>query len=135
VRIRTEYIDIHWYLDKNKCLPKFQTGFRKNCSTMDNIIKLESSMKSAFNNQKICSAVFLDLANAYPCSWITGITYKLTKMNVRGTILRCLHHFLNGRKLQVKIGNTPSEERTTLKGVPQGTHKAAKSKKSNSKNF
>nr|CAH0108475.1 unnamed protein product [Daphnia galeata] len=111
---------LHWYLDKNKCLPKFQTGFRKNCSTMDNIIKLESSIKSAFNNQKICSAAFLDLTNAYPSSWITGITYKLTKMNVRGTILRWLHHFLNGRKLQVKIGNTLSEERTTLKGVPQG---------------
>ena len=87
---------------------------------MDNIIKLESSIKSAFNHQKICTAVFLDLANAYPSTWITGITYKLTKMHVAGTMLRWLHHFLNGRKIQVKIGNTFSEERTTLKGVPQG---------------
>jgi hypothetical protein len=104
---------LHWYLDKNKYLPKFQTGFRKNCSTMDNIIKLESSIKSAFNHQKICTAVFLDLANAYPSTWITGITDKLTKMHVAGTMLRWLHHFLNGRKLQVKIGYTFSEERTT----------------------
>jgi ribonuclease HI len=111
---------LHWYLDKNKYLPKCQTGFRKNCSTMDNIIKLESSIKSAFNHQKICTAVFLDLANAYPSTWITGITYKLTMMHVAGTMLRWLHHFLNDRKLQIKIGNTFSEERTTLKGVPQG---------------
>ncbi|GFT03493.1 putative RNA-directed DNA polymerase from transposon X-element [Trichonephila clavipes] len=35
-------------LEKNKCIPLFQSGFRKGRSTLDNIIQLESKIRNAF---------------------------------------------------------------------------------------
>lgn len=41
---------LEWFFDKNYILPKVQTGFRRGCSTTDNLIRLESAIKSGFNN-------------------------------------------------------------------------------------
>jgi hypothetical protein len=109
-----------WFLDNKNLLPKFQTGFRRHCSTLDNIMHLESHIKLAFSKAKMCTSVFLDLANAYPSTWIPGLSYKLTKMDIKGTMLRWLTNFLNNRTLRVRVGTALSDERTILKGVPQG---------------
>ncbi|GFT48511.1 probable RNA-directed DNA polymerase from transposon X-element [Trichonephila clavipes] len=37
-----------YQLEKNKCIPLFQSGFRKGRSTLDNIIQLESKIRNAF---------------------------------------------------------------------------------------
>ena len=106
---------------KNHYLPKAQTGFRKGCTTMDNVIRLETAVKIAFNNNRVTTAVFLDLSKAYDITWTNGLLYKLTTMDVKGPILKWLYNFLTERKIQVRVGNSLSDEMTMDKGVPQGS--------------
>jgi len=109
-----------WILEKRGILPKHQAGFRKGYSTIDHIIRLETAAKSALNSGNICSAVFLDLTKAYDETWITGLLFKLTKIGIKGKLLRWLRSFLTDRTAQVTVEGCISEERTLTKGVPQG---------------
>ncbi|KZR98229.1 putative Pol protein, partial [Daphnia magna] len=70
---------LKWYAEKNRLLPKFQTGFRNGCTTTDNLIRLESAINNGFNENKSTTAVFLDIEKAYDSTWITGLIYKITK--------------------------------------------------------
>ena len=88
---------------------------------MDNVIRLETAAKIAFNNNRVTTAVFLDLSKAYDITWTNGLLYKLTTMDVKGPILKWLYNFLTERKIQVRVGNSLSDEMTMDKGVPQGS--------------
>jgi hypothetical protein len=96
---------IKWYLDKHTFLPKHQTGFRRGCTTSENLIQLEAAIKSGFNQNHTTSAIFLDLAKAYDDTWITGLLYKITKLKIRGTTLKWLNNFLTNRSINVKVEN------------------------------
>jgi hypothetical protein len=112
---------IKWYLDKHTFLPKHQTGFRRGCTTSDNLIQLEAAIKSGFNQNHTTTAIFLDLAKAYDDTWITGLLYKIAKLKIRGTTLKWLNNFLTDRSINVKVENAISNTRTLHKGVPQGS--------------
>jgi hypothetical protein len=73
---------LKWHLDNLNILPKAQTGFRKGCTTTENLIRIESSIKSGFNTNCPKTAIFLDIAKAYDNAWIEGILLKLAKANV-----------------------------------------------------
>jgi hypothetical protein len=111
---------LKWYLDKNAHLPKHQTGFRRGCTTTDNLIQLEEAISNGFNTSHSTTAVFLDLAKAYDDTWLTGLLYKVTKFNIRGVMLNWLSNFLTNRTVNVKIEDSLSTTRTINKGVPQG---------------
>lgn len=111
---------LKWYLDKNALLPKHQTGFRRGCTTTDNLIRLEEAISNGFNTSHSTTAVFLDLAKAYDDTWLTGLLYKATKFNIRGVMLNWLSNFLTNRTVNVKIEDSLSNTPTMNKGVPQG---------------
>jgi hypothetical protein len=111
---------LKWYLDKNAYLPKHQTGFRRGCTTTDNLIQLEEAISNGFNTSHSTTAVFLDLAKAYDDTWLTGLLYKVTKFNIRGVMLNWLSNYLTNRTVNVKIEDSLSTTRTINKGVPQG---------------
>lgn len=56
---------LKWFLDNNRKIPNYQTGFRRGCTKMDNLVRLEADVKTAFNNKKSLTAIFLDIAKAY----------------------------------------------------------------------
>jgi len=111
---------LRWFCERNKVFPTQQAGFRSGHTTMDHIIRLEGDGMHAINLEKFAAAVFLDLKNAYPETWITGLLYKLSKINVRGCMLKWLSNFLSGRTARVLVANCLSETRQLKKGVPQG---------------
>ena len=47
--------------EKRKWLPKFQKGFRRNKSTLNNLIELQNVIHEAFNKKEMLLAVFLDV--------------------------------------------------------------------------
>ena len=67
---------LKWHSEKHQYLPMSQTVFRKGCTTMDNVIRLETSVKIAFNSNRVTTAVFLDLSKAYDITWTNGLLYK-----------------------------------------------------------
>ena len=65
--------------------------------------------------------MFLDLAKAYDSTWIPGLILKLREIGVDGSCLKWLTNFLQSRSFRVLIGQTASEPRDLLAGVPQGS--------------
>ena len=47
-----------WFLDKNNILSRQQCGFRKNRSTVDHLIRLETFIRDAFRHREHVVAVF-----------------------------------------------------------------------------
>ena len=54
-----------------------QCGFRKQRSTTDHLVRLESFIREAFIQRQHADAVFFDLEKAYDCTWKYGIVKDL----------------------------------------------------------
>lgn len=111
---------LKWYIDKNRLLPKFQTGFRNGCSTYDNLIRLGTAINTWFNDKKTTTAVFLNLEKAYDNTWITGLIYKISKLKISGAILRWIQNFLTDRSIAVRVDHSLSSDNKLKRRVPQG---------------
>ena len=54
-----------WFLESNNLISRNQAGFRKNHSTNDHLVRLESFIHDAFVKKEHCVAIFFDLEKAY----------------------------------------------------------------------
>ena len=52
---------LRWWLESNQRLNKFQSGFRRRQSTIDQIMRLADVAHKAVNNKQFVLAVMLDL--------------------------------------------------------------------------
>jgi exonuclease III len=110
-----------WYLERNNILSKYQSGFRKQRSTVDHLVKLETSIRDAFINKRHIVTVFFDLEKAYDTTWKYGIMQDLHKAGLRGRLPTFVSNFLSDRVFKVRVGNTYSNLFTQEMGVPQGS--------------
>ena len=58
-----------WFLESNNLISGNQAGFRKNYSTNDHLVRLESFIHDAFIKKEHCVAIFFDLEKAYDTTW------------------------------------------------------------------
>ena len=65
---------LSWYLEINNLLSPLQSGYRKNRSTLDHLVRLETFIRQAFVNEEHLSAIFFDLEKAFDTTWKHGIT-------------------------------------------------------------
>ena len=75
-----------WYLETEGLLAQQQCGFRKYHSTVDHLIRLESTIRNAFINKKHVIAIFFDLEKAYDTTWKFGILSDLSNLGFRGRL-------------------------------------------------
>ena len=75
-----------WKLETENLLAKEQCGFRKNHSTIDHLIRLESTVRNAFINKQHVVAIFFDLEKAYDTTWKSGILSDLHELGFRGRL-------------------------------------------------
>jgi len=62
-----------WYPERNRILTKTQCSFRKQRSTNDHLVRLESFVREAFAQRQHAIGVFFDMKKAYESSWKFGI--------------------------------------------------------------
>ena len=110
-----------WYLEKNKIINSVQSGFRKNRSTTDNLVRLESFIREAFIQKQHAVAVFFDLEKAYDTTWKYGIMKDLFNAGLRGRLPLFIQGFLQNRLFQVRLGTHMSDVFNQEMGVPQGS--------------
>ena len=110
-----------WYLEQGDYISKTQSGFRQNRSTTDSIVKFETDIRQAITRKEHSVAVFFDLTKAYDMAWRHGIIQKLYSFNLRGNLPIFIRNFMSGRKIQVRVGNTLSDEVSITEGTPQGS--------------
>jgi hypothetical protein len=66
---------------------------------------------------KVCSAIFLDVAQAFDKVWHEGLNYKLRKfLPVQFTTI--LESYLKDRFFRIKLDDTYSELKQIKAGVP-----------------
>lgn len=110
-----------WFLEKNNILASEQCGFRRNRSTTDNIVSLESEIHKAFINKQKLIAISLDLEKAYDMTWRHKIITSLKNNNITGNILAFVRNFLSHRTFRVRVDKNTSERKVLQNGIPQGS--------------
>jgi len=92
-----------WYLEKLKLITPVQSGYRKQCSTTDQLVRLETFVCEAFVNKQHTVAIFFDLENAYDTTWKHGIMKDLFDAGLRGRLPIFIGNFLKNRQFQVRL--------------------------------
>jgi len=90
------------YRDTNlqEWVPSHQFGFRKAHSTIQQCHRITDIINKAFEEHKYCSAVFLDVSQAFDKVWHQGLLYKI-KQTLPARYLNILQSYLSERYFSV----------------------------------
>lgn len=111
---------LEYHLEKGKMLDSSQFGFRPGKSTEGVVLKLTNQIQTAITSSNYCLVVYIDLKGAFDGVWRNGLLYKLTMVDIKGSILRWLRQYLTSRTQSVVIHGAISNVLPNDVGVPQG---------------
>ena len=83
-----------WYLESNNLISKFQSGFRSERCTNDNLVRLETFIRDAFIKKEHVVAVFFDLGKAYDTTWRYGILKDIQDLGLKDRLPIFIQIFL-----------------------------------------
>ena len=109
------------FLESRKFFNRFQAGFRRDHSTVDQLYRLVDRIQAALAARHYVSIVYLDIVAAFDTVWHNGLLFKLHRAGVTGRAWRWIQAFLSGRQLRVTHSNCKSNWFSTSAGVPQGS--------------
>jgi ribonuclease HI len=110
-----------WFLEHNGTISRAQSGFRKQRSTLDHLVCLETFIRDGFIRGDHVVSVFFDLEKAYDTTWKYGIMRDLQELGLRGRLPLFIQNFLSDRLFRVRVGSTYSGHYPQEMGVPQGS--------------
>jgi hypothetical protein len=97
-----------------------QLGFRNNHSTTVQIHRITDIIEKTLESKRVCSAVFLDIVQAFDRVWHNGLLHKL-RPTLPDHYYRLLESYLTNRHFCVKHEDMYSELKFINAGVPQGS--------------
>jgi hypothetical protein len=86
--------------DKN-LIPDHQFGFRTQHSTTDQVLRITNIIEQSLEEKKVCSTLFLDVAQAFDEVWHEGLNHKL-KLLLPVQYSSILESYLSYRYLRIK---------------------------------
>jgi len=101
-------------------MPSHQFGFRKGHSTIHQCHRLTDIILKAFEDQKYCPAVFLDVSQAFDKVWHPGLLLKI-KQTLPYKYFTLLQSYLQHRYLEVSCKNAISPPILMQSRVTQGS--------------
>jgi hypothetical protein len=101
-------------------MPNYQFGFRKKHSTIQQSHSIVHEIAASLEEKKLCTALFLDVAQAFDKVWHAGLLYKIKKV-LPGPYYPILKSYLTERHFQVKYNHDFSHCYRIQSGVPQGS--------------
>lgn len=107
-------------VENRRLIPNHQFGFRENHSTLEQIHRITSVIEEALEEKKVCSAVFLDVAQAFDKVWHLGLVKKLQQILPK-QYTDIIRSYLEERYFVVKVKDEISELYPINSGVPQGS--------------
>ena len=110
-----------YVLEKHSLLSNIQSGFRKNRSTIDQILRLQDQINKYLNNNGYSLGIFLDFEKAFDMVWKNGLLIKLKRLNITGNMFNFINDFLTDRTLQVRVGDALSDIFQLQNGTAQGS--------------
>ncbi len=88
---------------------------------MDQLARLETTIKSAFMAKQSVVAVFLDLEKAFDLMWTKGVIFQLKSKGITNRMLKWIDNFLTGRKIRVRLGQDHADYQSVENGSRQGS--------------
>ena len=110
-----------WHLEDKHLLSNSQTGFRRNKSTIDQILKLSYTISKRLRRNHSVIGVFLDIEKAYDMMWTGHMLNKLLKMQIGRRMFDFIKDFVSNRSFHVKVGGEKSTAKTMENGTPHGS--------------
>lgn len=107
-------------IGEENVIPGYQFGFRAKHGTIDQIHRLAEKITQVFEDKEYCTAVFLDISQAFDRVWHDGLLYKIKKI-FPNDIYLVLKSYLADRRCLVKYGEAVSTLFSIKAGVPQGS--------------
>ena len=111
---------LQYVLDEKNILPNHQFGFRNQHGTVEQVHRIVNTIKTGLDERKYCSAVFLDIAQAFDKVWQDGLVLKISKL-LPQKFHTVLKSYLSNRKFYVKVNETQTKLYNISAGVPQGS--------------
>lgn len=90
-----------WYLQTKGCFNDFQSGFRKNRSTMDNLTFIETQIAKALKESNNCIIISFDLEKAYDQLWRKLIIDELLRVGLKGEMMTFIFNYLSEKHFHV----------------------------------
>ena len=109
------------FLDANKILYKFQSGFRKGYSTDSCLSYLNNKIATGFESGLHTGMVLIDLQKAFDTINHEILINKMEFLGFSESVTLWFKSYLSNRKFKVNLNQTFSEPGDLLCGVPQGS--------------
>lgn len=109
------------FLNKHYLISNSRYGFRAKHSTTHAILMIIDKIQSAMEKGKYACGVFLDFSKAFDTVNHQILIQKRDNYGIRGLPKKWFCSYLTNRKQFVTIGNSTSDYRPILCGVPQGS--------------
>ena len=109
------------YLTDNDLLTKQNSGFKKNDSTINQLLKIVHQIYQDINDGKDTCMVFLDVSKAFDKVWHEGLTFKIKQMGITGCLFEWLKSYISERYQKVVLNGMESHLCFLEAGVPQGS--------------
>ena len=112
---------IERYFESNNLLGTFQFGFRKNRSTVSELLTLFETLQEAREQNKMILQILYDLSAAFDTVEPKVIIEKLKIYGFDYTARRWMYTYLTGRSQITTVGGKQSEPVDLCYGTPQGS--------------
>lgn len=107
-------------LERESIIPEHQFGFRHNHGTPEQCHRIINVIRDSLERKKYCSAVFLDIQQAFDRVWHLGILFKLKKV-LPAPYYLFFKSYLEERFFYVKVNDEVSDICPIKAGIPQGS--------------
>lgn len=108
------------FLEKNNIIPEHQFGFRSKHGTPEQCHRVVKEITNSLEDKKYCTAVFLDIQQAFDKVWHIGLLHKL-KSILPAPFYVFFLSYLRDRVFYVKTNNDVSQICQIKAGIPQGS--------------
>nr|VZI04538.1 unnamed protein product [Spirometra erinaceieuropaei] len=113
--------ELMWFLEQHHLLSDVQHGFRRGRSCLTNLLYCPEQWTRAIDEGNVVHVAYIDFKKAFDSAPHQRLLYNLSRIGVRGNLLKWIENFLIGRSQTVRLGGQQSAEVTGTSGVPQGS--------------
>jgi len=118
-RVIVEKLNSH--LELNNLISDHQHGFRKNRSTVSQLVVIHDYIQSTLDRGIPIDIILIDLLKAFDRISLRKLIHCLEIYGIKGQLKNWLSAYLNDRKIAVKVADTLSTWTDATSGVPQGS--------------
>lgn len=108
------------YANEKGVIPQHQFGFRRSHSTIEQVHRIVNVIRETFEVKHYCSALFIDISQAFDKVWHNGLIWKIVHTLPQNTH-KILENYLSDRSFIIKAKRNFSSSRKICAGVPQGS--------------